>query len=197
MPDFWNAVLMSLPSRLWSRLVCCASTCAIASRNFGGRLLDDTAAPRLANSGARLSCSVAAACAATDTAARSTGVNASFGATMVGRLATASASASGESVTASAAAPAASPPCPTTARRMPSLVCVTASCRVWPCCSGISEATSIERLAIAIRTRSAERIFRTCALTTLPGCSTSSGAMPPASWAASTGATVLIEIAIS
>ena len=95
--------------------------------------------------------------------------------------------------------PAASPPCPTIASRMPSLVCDTASCRVWPSCSGISESTSIDRLAIAIRTRSAASTFSTCALTTLPGCSTSSGArrQPAAnSWAASTGSTGLMEIAI-
>jgi hypothetical protein len=140
---------------------------------------------------------VTAACAAVETAARSSGVSRFFGDTRAGRLTAASASASGDKVTASADDPAASPPCPTIARRMPSLVCMTASCRFWPCCNGISVATSIERLAIAIRTRSTDSTFRTWALTTLPGCSTSSGAMPPTSWADSTGRTGLIDIAIS
>src|SRR3954466_11920475 len=101
-PDFWNAFLISPPSRFWSRLVCCASTCAIACCNFGGRLPDEAAAPRLANNGARLSCSVAPLWAATDTAARSTGVNTFLGATIVGQLAAASTNASGDKVTASA-----------------------------------------------------------------------------------------------
>ncbi len=44
-------------------------------------------------------------------------------------------------------------PCPTTASLMPVSVCDTASCSACPTTSGISESTSSETLAIAIRTR--------------------------------------------
>ena len=40
MPGLLERVLDVAASRLWSRLVCCASTCAIACCNFGGRLPD-------------------------------------------------------------------------------------------------------------------------------------------------------------
>src|SRR4051812_18654713 len=52
----------------------------------------------------------------------------------------------------------------------------------------------MERLAIAIRTRSLARIFSTSASITAPGCSTSSGAAP---CAAITGKTRLMEIGMA
>ncbi len=93
-----------------------------------------------------------------DTATRSSGVSTFLEGAAAGGFAAASASASGASVTVSADAPARPAPCPTTASLMPSGVCDTASCRVWPAASGTSESTSIETFAIAIRTRLSARI---------------------------------------
>ena len=74
---------------------------------------------------------------------------------------------------------------------MPSGVCDTASCKVWPACSGTSERTSIDRLAIAICTRLSARIFSTWALITVPGCNTRPDATP---WAVITGTVGLTDI---
>ena len=52
-PEVWNACLMSLPVRLWSRLVRCASTWVAACCTSAGRFPDAVATLRLANSGAR------------------------------------------------------------------------------------------------------------------------------------------------
>ena len=186
---------MSVPERVGSRLVCCASTCCTACSSFGGSAAEVAAAPRLANSGAWLSCTVAAVCAAMVTAIFSSGVSTVFGGALVDGLSGASISASGDKVTASAEAPV-SPPCPTLVRRMPLSVCDTASFSTWPSLSGISVRTSIERLAIAIRTRSACSTFSTVASTTLPGCNRSSGAIAPASWAGCTPRVGSMEIAM-
>src|ERR1700737_3927856 len=55
---------------------------------------------------------------------------------------------------------------------MLSALCETASCSVWPGCSGTCESTSIGWPPIAIRTVSLPRTCRTWALITLPGCRT-------------------------
>ena len=192
-PDFWKAFWISPPERLGSRAVCCASTSDIACCNAGGRLLADAAALRLANSGARLCCSVAAFSDATDTAMRSSGVSGSFGAAIV--------AAGGTGVPGArpaASLVAAALPCPTTCSRItPPSACDTASCKFCPGVSAISESTSSERLAIAIRTRLPASTSCTCALTTVPGCSTTPSVALPAPCAATTGRVGLIEIAMA
>src|SRR5271169_4241582 len=130
-PDFWNAVWMSLPPMLGSRLVRCASTWSTACCNGGGRLFDAATAPRLANSGAWLPCWVTAVSVATATATRSSGVK---GLTIDGGLAEGPAGAAtgafGVSVTLSSEVLDA--PCEaggTIASLMPLSVCDIASCR--------------------------------------------------------------------
>ncbi len=176
----------------------CASTCATTCCSFGGRL--PATASRLANSGARLSCSVAAVCAAAVTAARSSGVSTFFvWGMLTGVFAAALASASGASVMLSGLRPDPAPESgPTTASLMPpSVVCDTASCKLWPADSGTSESTSIDKFAMAIRTRLSERSFSTSASTTVPGRSTSSGAALCAAVTGSTGLTEIDMFAVS
>ena len=177
-----------------SRLVCCASTCSTACSSFGGRPAELIAAPRLANSGAWLSCSVAAVCAAMVTATFSCGVRSGFGRrrSPVGRAAlrpTPSATtsphrrrhrparhSSGGYHFRSSTLPASAPGPPAAEFR----------------CARPSRARHI-----AIRTRSACSTFSTVASTTLPGCSRSSGAIAPASCAGNTGRIGLMVMAIN
>ena len=172
---------MSPPSRFWSRLVRCVSTCTIACCNAGGRLLDAASAPRLANSGAWLPCWVTAVSLATATAARSSGVNRSMeAAALSAGLAAAATGAFGVKVTASKEAPSgACEPPGTIESLMPLSVCDTASRKVCPACSGTSESTSIDKPAMAIRTRFSASVLSTVALTSVPDCKTNPGAAAP------------------
>src|SRR5579859_5971400 len=189
-PDFWNALWISPPERVSSRGVCCTSTLAIACCSAGGKPFDEAAALRLANNGARLCCAVAAFSDATETAMRSSGVSGSFAAAIVaaGLTGAFGATLAASFVVVPVLAPAAAVPCPTIcSRTTPSCGCDTASCRFCPGVSATSVSTSIERLAIAIRTRLSASTLSTCAGTTVPGCSTTPSLAPPTFGAAITG----------
>ena len=62
---------------------------------------------------------------------------------------------------------------------MPLSVCDTASRKVCPACSGTSESTSIDKPAMAIRTRFSASVLSTVALTSVPDCKTNPGAAAP------------------
>ena len=147
--------------------VCCASTSSTACFSPAGRSLPVTTAARLANSGAWLPCFVTASAEAAVTATCSSGVSglrAGVADGASGGLSTSEA-ARGVSVIWSALA---SPAPLMTARRMVPSFCDTASWRFCPGVSDTSDITSIERLAIAIRTRLSASTLTTLASTTLP-----------------------------